>query len=550
MDVDDLGNLCMGCMRDKGNATVCPQCGYRLDAQRSPFALPYQAVLNNKFLVGRILGKPGGFGVTYLAWDLVLHTTVAVKEYLPRDLVSRDANNLTVIPHSQDDGKEFTYGLGQFLQEARTLGKFSHPNVVRVKEFFQQNNTAYLVMDYYEGISLEEYIKRNGGKLGETLAINLMLPILDGLKEVHAKGFLHRDIKPSNIYLTKGGAPILLDFGAARLALQGQRSRPLSVILTPGFAPFEQYLEKNEFGPTVDIYAIGATLYYLVTGVKPQVATGRYMKDQMVPPHQRIPSLTPRFSQAIMKALAVAPEQRPQTIQELRALLIPLAEVSSPKQSKIIADTEKVIKPPPRRSYPCPHCKVANSVPQGISPSRLRCMKCGRSLGARPARPLLPVWLWGLIGSALLVWGLAFFGRVGKSRAIENAPVARAEPVVTASTPPLWEDPAVTTPAPSPPAREEFADTSSPPPFPPEGAAETEDRENRPARPPESEQRSGRPPYPPPQDAIHMCRGKTVGAACELRPPDRPAIQGRCEQIRDYFACKPEGPSFGPPPGQ
>jgi serine/threonine protein kinase len=546
MDVDDLGNLCMGCMQDKGSAAVCPKCGYKPDRQRSPFALPYQSVLNNKFLVGRILGQPGGFGVTYLAWDLVLHTTVAVKEYLPRELVARDANNLTVIPHSQDDGKAFSYGLSQFLQEARTLGKFSHPNVVRVREFFQQNNTAYLVMDYYEGISLEDYLKRSGGKLEETIATNLILPVLDGLKEVHAKGFLHRDIKPSNIYLTKGGTPILLDFGAARLALQGQRSRPLSVILTPGFAPFEQYLEQTEFGPTVDIYAIGATLYYLTTGEKPPVATSRYMKDKMPPPHERVPSITPRFSQAVMKALAVTPEQRPQTIQELRALLIPPAEISSLKQPAITADKEKV-KPPPRRSHPCPHCGIANAIPQGISPNRLRCMKCGRNLGARPARPL-SVWLWGLIGSGLLAWSVAFFGRTDQPQPVEHAPATRTNALIAASHPPVRKELPVTAPTPlPPPSREESADTLTPPPLPPERTAEAEDQGTRPAGPPESEQRHGLPPYPPPQDAIQACRGKTAGAACAIRPPDRLPVQGSCEQIRDYFACKPERPPFGSP---
>jgi serine/threonine protein kinase len=566
MDVDDFGNLCMGCMQDKGDSASCPRCGYQMDRQRSAFALPYQAVLNNKFLIGRILGKPGGFGVTYLAWDLVLHTTLAIKEYLPRDLVSRNANSLKVTPHSGEDGEEFAYGLGQFLLEARTLCKFSHPNVVRVREFFQQNNTAYLAMDYYEGISLEDYLRRNGGKISEATALTFMMPILDGLMEVHEKGFLHRDIKPSNIYLTKGGVPILLDFGAARLALQGHRTRPLSVILTPGFAPFEQYLEKTEFSPAVDIYAVGATLYYLVTGVRPQEATNRYRKDEMAPPHQLVPSLTPRFSQAIMKALAVDPERRPQTVQELRAILLPSLSAAGPVQTESIPVQEKP--KPLRKSYPCPHCKAANSIPENTSPNLFRCLKCGKNLGKTPSRWPASVWLWGLAGTALLVWGLAFFGRESNSRTPEETRVASTQSAIVPQPPLPQEKPAATPAPPSPqegsaavPAlpssqeesavaptpphsQEEPVFTPLPPQSPPERTAETEAPESRP-RPPEPGQFTGLPPYPPPQPAIDACRGKRAGMTCVMHPPGRPADQGSCQQIHDYFACVPKG--FPPP---
>lgn len=386
MDVDDFGNLCMGCMRDKGESPACPQCGYQMERDRSPFTLPYQSILNNKFLIGRILGKPGGFGVTYLALDLVLHTPVAIKEYLPRELVARNANSLKVTPHTGGDGERFGYGLNQFLQEARTLCKFSHPNVVRVREFFAQNNTAYFAMDYYEGISLEEYRRRNGGKLAEAAALNLIMPILDGLAEVHAKGFLHRDIKPSNIYLTNNGVPILLDFGAARFALHGQGARTMSVILTPGFAPFEQYLEKAEFGPTTDIYAIGATLYYLLTGEKPQEATGRYRKDELLPPHELVPAITPNTSQAILRALAIEPEQRPQTVQEFKALLLP--------------DGAMEFIPAPTSSRSAPD----RLNPQVSSPKW---------------------WRGGVIGAVLLLaWGLARFGPTDQAQVAAPPPPA------------------------------------------------------------------------------------------------------------------------------
>ena len=240
-----LAAICPGCFRHKGGeVAVCPQCGYDASASRSPLLLPALTRLNQRYLIGRTLGKPGGFGVTYLALDLTLQVKVAIKEYCPRDLVGRDTSRRTLAPHSQEDGELFQVGLQAFLDEARTLAKFDHANVVRVRDFFEANGTAYLVMDYYEGESLLEYLERHGGKLPWRAALELMLPVLDGLREVHRRGFLHRDVKPHNIYLTTQGRPILLDFGAARQAM-GERSRSLSVILTEGYAPFEQYTRRG-----------------------------------------------------------------------------------------------------------------------------------------------------------------------------------------------------------------------------------------------------------------------------------------------------------------
>ena len=252
-------NMCMGCMKEKGVASVCPQCGYDESVPPGPLALPVRTILNRQFVVGRVLGKPGGFGVTYLGWDVTLETRVAVKEFLPRELAARSTDRVSVIPYSREEGESFRFGLKQFLQEARTLARFDHANVVRVRTFFEENDTAYLVMDYYEGTSLNRYLEQKGGRIPEKLALNIMMPILDGLREVHEKGFLHRDIKPHNIYLTQRARPILLDFGAARFAM-GERSRSLSVLLTPGYAPYEQYHKKGRQGLWTDIYACGATL--------------------------------------------------------------------------------------------------------------------------------------------------------------------------------------------------------------------------------------------------------------------------------------------------
>ncbi|MCU0933970.1 MAG: serine/threonine protein kinase, partial [Thiobacillaceae bacterium] len=238
--------LCPGCFQEKPDVATCPHCGYDESLKRSPLVLPHHTPLNQgRYSVGRLLGKPGGFGITYLAWDERLLTRVAIKEYLPRELSGRDTDHQTVVAHSGEDAETFAFGLERFLEEARTLARLDHPNIVRVRDFFEEHGTAYLVMDYYDGLTLAEYLSRQpGGKIGEDQAIGILMPILDGLREVHAKGFLHRDIKPQNIYLTTGNRPILLDFGAARQAM-GAHSRSLSVVLSEGYAPIEQYQRKG-----------------------------------------------------------------------------------------------------------------------------------------------------------------------------------------------------------------------------------------------------------------------------------------------------------------
>lgn len=312
--------LCPGCFKDKGGLTICPHCGYDESLKRGPLPLPHRTVLNGQYLIGKILGKPGGFGITYLAWDIRLEVLVAIKEYLPRDLAGRDTGYLTIAAHSAEDADSFRYGLEQFLQEARTLARFDHAHVVRIRNVFEENGTAYLVMDYYHGITLAEYLKQNG-KLSEQTALDLLMPILDGLREVHDKGFLHRDVKPQNIYLTQQGRPILLDFGAARNAM-GERSRSLSVVLTPGYAPFEQYQRKGEQGPWTDIYACAAVLYEMVTGTVPPEATERMETDTILPPNKVVSTLSSRLNSALLKGLSVSIKERYSTMREFQNALL------------------------------------------------------------------------------------------------------------------------------------------------------------------------------------------------------------------------------------
>jgi serine/threonine protein kinase len=335
-----LATLCPGCFADKGHHTsICPHCCYDESQKRGPLVLPHRTLLHNgQYLIGKVLGKPGGFGITYLAFDTKLETKVAIKEYLPRDLAGRDGDHATISAHSADDAEHFRYGLTQFLQEARTLARFDHANIVRVRNFFEENGTGYLVMDYYDGITLADYLAQQPqGKLPEKTAVDILMPILDGLREVHAKNFLHRDIKPQNIYLTTGNRAILLDFGAARQAMS-ERSRSLSVVLSEGYAPYEQYHRRGEQGPWTDIYASAAVLYHAVAGAAPPPATERLSKDEL-----DIPALgvSARLAEALRLGLANDHKNRPQRMMAFQALLLEGSEPAA-VQEKDLPNLNKV----------------------------------------------------------------------------------------------------------------------------------------------------------------------------------------------------------------
>jgi serine/threonine protein kinase len=354
--------LCPGCFADKGRETYCPRCGYDESAERGPLALPHRTLLQGQYLVGRVLGKPGGFGITYLAFDTGLETRVAIKEYLPRDLAGRDGGRSTVKAHSREDGELFRFGLEEFIGEARTLAKFDHLHLVRVRHVFEENGTAYMVMDYYEGLTLAEYLHRKG-RVAEKTALDILMPILDGLREVHEKGFIHRDIKPQNIYLTNQGRPILLDFGAARLAM-AERSRSLSVVLTPGYAPFEQYQRRGEQGPWTDVYACAAVLYQMVTGEAPPEATERVDEDGLQPPRALAPDLSQEVAKTLMKGLAMTVRDRYKSIYELQdALFKPKVEDDASHKISECAEMEAEAKHEPHLHVNAPSLKENKDYP-------------------------------------------------------------------------------------------------------------------------------------------------------------------------------------------
>ena len=270
--------------------------------------------------IREILGQ-GGFGITYLADDKNLAHEVAIKEYMPIDLAARSPDG-SVQSLSSSHHDRYLWGLERFLEEARTLGLFNHPNIVRVRNVFQTNNTAYMVMDYELGESLQDILNRRK-ILDEEDIGTVIFPIIDGMKQVHAHGFIHRDIKPANIFIRVDGDPVLLDFGSARQSLSEQQ-QSLTSIFSKGYAPIEQYNTEDELqGAWTDIYAFGATMYRAVAGVPPSDAINRSSALSLAARDTYVPAVeigAGRYSNKLLEAIDAAMkfkhQDRPQTITE------------------------------------------------------------------------------------------------------------------------------------------------------------------------------------------------------------------------------------------
>jgi serine/threonine protein kinase len=288
-------------------------------------ALPRGYALH-EYRIEQTLGI-GGFGLTYLATDSNLNLKVAIKEYLPGDLSQR-GDDQSVKPKSESTSESFKWGLSRFLDESRTLASFRHPNIVRVLRFFEANSTAYMVMEFVAGQPLGEWI-RSRRPLEESTVLAIAGPLLDGLDVIHRAGYLHRDIKPGNVFIRDDGSPVLLDFGSARAVSSGVE---LTAIVTPGYAPIEQYHSQGQQGPWSDLYAFGGVLYWMIIGKRPVEAVARVRHD-MLPPAVQTADRT-RYSAELLAAVDWAlvshEEQRPQSVSEFRSA-IPGLTVPDPK---------------------------------------------------------------------------------------------------------------------------------------------------------------------------------------------------------------------------
>lgn len=318
----NIERLCFNCFHEKETGEICPGCGYNNveNMVRFPLSIKEGSILNGQYVVGRVLGQ-GGFGITYLALDYQLEVKVAIKEYLPDGMALR-LPGTTLISVCEGEKKEnFNYGADRFLDEARVLAKFiGHKNIVSVKSYFRENNTAYFVMDYIEGINFKNYIKNQGGKIPYDDAFRILLPVMDALAAVHKEGVIHRDVTPDNIYITRDNEIKLLDFGSARYSL-GDKSRCLDVILKAGYAPKEQYIRKGRQGPYTDVYSLAVCFYACITGYLPPEALERMERDETITISARGIHIPEYLENTIMKGMEVNAQDRFQSMEEFKTAL-------------------------------------------------------------------------------------------------------------------------------------------------------------------------------------------------------------------------------------
>ncbi len=312
-------NICLYCFGDLDSERVCMSCHHKADDTPSPpHHLPQRTVLGaqNRYLIGKALGE-GGFGITYLAWDLQQGIKVAVKEYFPSGYVTRVAGNNQVIINSKQNQAASNRGLKRFVEEARALAKIKNlAGVVNVRDFFSANGTAYIVMEFLDGVSLKKYLQRKGGKITTDEILTIIRPVMDSLTQVHKLGLIHRDISPDNILITKYNEVKLIDFGAAKYSNPDGRS--LSIVLKQGFAPPEQYDTHGEQGPWTDVYALGVTIYFAITGVLPPESIRVMMgKEAIKRPSELGIAIDPGVENALMKSLAVDKKKRFQDVQSM-----------------------------------------------------------------------------------------------------------------------------------------------------------------------------------------------------------------------------------------
>ena len=340
--------------------TFCSECGRPYGSvETEPFALKPGTILDGKYLVGEMLGQ-GGFGITYIGFDLLLEQKVAIKEYYPMStgMVSRE-NSTTVVWSSavmQKSGME--KGFDSFLKEARKMAKLGGiPGVVGVKSVFIQNETAYIVMDFIEGETLLKKLQR-GGPMDYGTCISLMTPIMQALAEVHKHGIIHRDISPDNIMVQSDGKLILLDLGAAKdLDIQGKDGNVQSsqMVAKHGFSPVEQYGQAGKIGPWTDVYAMAATIYYCCTGVLPPSATDRMIEDTLT----CRPRLTKEQFDVLAFCMSVLPQKRPQNMDALLQIVThpvkntqPAGDV--PKTEPVRPEVRNLQPPKPAPGRPLP----------------------------------------------------------------------------------------------------------------------------------------------------------------------------------------------------
>ncbi len=326
--------FCPNCMaKISSEDAVCPECGGSMNIQNSPHQLPVNSILNGRYLIGRVLGE-GGFGITYLGYDLRTNTKAAIKEYFPSGLSYRfSAQSNTVSVHDKGSLPQYEKGKQRFLEEAKTVYRFrDEKNIVDVLDFFSENNTAYIVMEYIDGMSLSQYLAKNGPVSSFDELYKMLRPVMVSLSHVHDAGLIHRDISPSNLMIDKSGSVKLLDFGTAR-AMSEDGERSLSVVLKHGFAPMEQYQSHGKQGAWTDVYALCATVYKMLTGKTPTSAMDR-LTEKMPSPSELGAVISPKQEEILLKGMAVLKDDRIQSVSELIELFDSVTKSEPEKKPK------------------------------------------------------------------------------------------------------------------------------------------------------------------------------------------------------------------------
>ena len=321
---------CLACFTALEEDFICPICGFDNAAYiPEPHHLPPETILHGRYVIGRALGD-GGFGITYVGYDLVLRRKVAVKEYFPGGSVWRSSEtSLNVSCHTSKSLQEqFDVGRKKCIREAQSLAKLDDiPAIVRVLDFFSENNTAYIIMEFVEGSTLKDYVKRLPRRMTLAEILELLSPVTDALQIVHKRGFVHRDISPDNIMIAADGTAKLLDFGAVKSVSAGGEATQNPVVKR-GFSPLELYSTEGLIGVWTDVYALCATIYYLLTGEVPEEPMDRLANDRA---EEKLAALLPpEEKDALCKGLAIQPKERFQTLEPLLDVLNPQAKQETP----------------------------------------------------------------------------------------------------------------------------------------------------------------------------------------------------------------------------
>lgn len=324
---------CMKLFDDKYE--VCPHCGHiQTEEVKEVYHLKPGTVLAGKYKLGVVIGY-GGFGTVYKAWDCNLNQIVAIKEYYPTAFLYRAPGDKQAAVYDKKNRELFATGKEEFLEEARNVARFNqHPNIVHVYDFFEENGTAYFVMEFLDGDSLKAPIsaaRKAGGGMDCKVAVAITLAVLNALKAIHEAGIIHRDIKPGNIFLLRDGTVKVFDLGAARFS-DDENEKTRTIIITPGYAPPEQYQRKSKQGAYTDIYAVGALLYEMLTGIKLAESIERKTEDTAKAPHEVNSAIPVTVSNAVMRAIAIQPKIRFQNVEDFAHALTAKKEVRSAKE--------------------------------------------------------------------------------------------------------------------------------------------------------------------------------------------------------------------------